>query len=168
MSISRACIVYTLTTLVRPDPEYAAPIWGPHLIKDITKLENVQKFAMKMCSKQWDLGYQDLIELSQLPTLQNHRLYLRLCTLYNIIHGYFYFPPSVFVSKVCRHNPSLPLLYQPFAHTNAFQSSFALSTVSVWNHLPHDALTAHSTTSFKFFSSTVAFVIVIIMGTHMY
>ena len=147
--------LYSLyTTLVRPHLEYATPppppVWDPHLIKDITKLENVQKFAMKMCLKQWDLGYQDLIELSQLPTLQNHRLYLRLCTHYKIIHGYFYFPPSVFVSKVCRHKPSLPLLYQPFAHTNTFQSSFALSTVSVWNHLPHDARTAHSITSFKF------------------
>ena len=143
--------LYSLyTTLVRPHLEYAAPVWDPHLIKDITKLENVQKFALKMCSKQWDLGYQDLIELSQLPTFRNHRLYLRLCTHYKIIHGYFYFPPSVFVSKVCRHNPSLPLLYQPFAHTNTFQSSFALSTVSVLNHLPHDALTAHSITSFKF------------------
>ena len=120
---------------MRPHLEYAAPLWDPHLIKDITKLENVQKFAMKMCSKQWDLGYQDLIELPQLPTVQNRRLYLRLCTLYNT-YGYFYFPPSVFVSKVCRHNPSLPLLYQPFAHTNAFQSSFNL----------HSALSQHGTT----------------------
>ena len=56
--------------------------------------QNFKKFAMKMCSKRWDLRYLDLyvLELSQLPTLQNHRLYLKLCTLYKIIHGYFYFP----------------------------------------------------------------------------
>ena len=104
---------------------------------------------MKMCSKQWDLGYQDLLELSQLPTLQNRRLYLKLCTLYKIIHGYFYFPPNVFIPQVSRYNSSSPLLYQPLARTNAFQSSFVLSSVSVWNHLPRDALTAHSITSFK-------------------
>ena len=43
--------------------------------------------------------------------------------------------------------------------------------VSVWNHLPHDVLTAHSITSLKFLvysTCTVAFVVVIIMGTHMY
>ena len=52
-----------------------APVWDPHLVKDITKLENV-KFAMKMCPKQWGMGYQDLLELSQVPTLQNRRLYI--------------------------------------------------------------------------------------------
>ena len=138
--------MYSLySTLVRPHLEYAAPIWDPHLVKDVKKLETVQKFTMKMCSKQWDLGYQDLLELSQLPTLQNRRLYLKLCTLYKIIHGCFYFPPSVFVPQVSRNNSSLPLLYQPLAHTSAFQSSFVLSSVSVWNHLPHEALTTRST-----------------------
>ena len=51
-------------------------------MKDITKLEKVQKFAMKMCPKQWGMGYQDLLELSQVPALQNRRLYLKLCTIY--------------------------------------------------------------------------------------
>ena len=57
-----------------------------------------------MCLKQWDLGYQDLLDLSQLPTLENRRLYLKLCTLYKIIHGYFYFPSNVFVPQVNRHS----------------------------------------------------------------
>ena len=60
------------SVLVCPHLEYAATIWDPHLIKDINKLENVQKFAIKMCLKQWDLGYQDLLDLSQFPTLKNH------------------------------------------------------------------------------------------------
>ena len=70
------------SVLVRPHLEYAAAIWDPHLIKDINKLENVQKISIKMCLKQWDLGYQDLLDLSQFPTLKNRRLYLKLCTLY--------------------------------------------------------------------------------------
>ena len=136
-------------TLVRPHLEYASSIWDPHLVKDIEKLENVQKFAIKMCSKQWDLGYQNLLELSQLPSLQNRRLYLKLCTLYKIIHGYFYFPPNIFVPQVSKYNSTLPLLHQPFAHTNTFKSSFVLSSVSIWNHLPHEALTTQSITTFK-------------------
>ena len=137
------------SVLVRPHLEYAAPIWDPHIIKDTNKLESVQRFALKMCLKRWDLGYQDLLDLSQLPTLENRRLYLKLCTLYKIIHGYFYFPSNVFVPQVNRHSYSLPLIHQPRAHTNAFQSSFVPSSVSVWNHLPHEALTAHSINSFK-------------------
>ena len=32
--------------LVRPHLEYAAPVWDPHLQKDIDKLESVQTFAL--------------------------------------------------------------------------------------------------------------------------
>ena len=43
------------SVLVLPHLEYATPIWDPHLIKDTNKLESAQKFAIKMCLKQWDL-----------------------------------------------------------------------------------------------------------------
>ena len=38
-------------TLVRPHLEYAAPVWDPHLLKDINSVENVQKYGLKMCLK---------------------------------------------------------------------------------------------------------------------
>ena len=140
--------------LVRPHMEYAAPVWDPHLLKDITKVENVQKFALKMCLKNWDSNYQDLLDLAQMPTLQNRRLYLKLCTLHKIIHGFFYFPPGVFIPQPSRHcSHTLPLLHQPLAHTNAYQGSFVPSTISVWNHLPHDALVTNSSATFKSLTS---------------
>ncbi len=134
--------------LVRPHLEYAAPVWDPHLRKDITNIERVQKFALKMCTKNWDSGYQDLLDLTQMSILGNRRLYVKLCTLHKIIHGLFCFPTNVFIPQPNRHT-TLPLLYQPFAHTNAYQSSFVPRTISVWNHLPNDALTAPTTHSFK-------------------
>ena len=44
------------TTIVRPHLEYAAPVWSPELVKDICKLENVQKFALRVRTKQWDVA----------------------------------------------------------------------------------------------------------------
>ncbi len=44
-------------SLVRSHLDYAAPVWDPHLQKDINSLESVQNFVLKMCSKQCDLGY---------------------------------------------------------------------------------------------------------------
>ena len=102
------------------------------------KLENVQIFALKMCLKQWNLRYQDLLDISQFLTLKNRRLYLNLCTLYKIMHGYFYFLPNVFLPQVNRC--SLPLIHAPYALSNTFQSSFVPSTVSIWNNLSHEAL----------------------------
>ena len=39
--------------LIRPHLEYASQVWNPHLLKDINKIENVQKFALCLCTKQW-------------------------------------------------------------------------------------------------------------------
>ena len=102
-----------------------------------------------------------LRHLAQLPTLENRRIYLKLCTLFKITHGLFPFAYDVFTPHPNRRHYNhrsrlyylcyndLPLLCQPFAHTNSFQSSFVPSTIAIWNHLPHDALTAHSFFSFK-------------------
>ena len=46
--------IYIYTSLVRPHIEYAAPVWDPHQLQNINKIENVQKFALRMCGKQWD------------------------------------------------------------------------------------------------------------------
>ena len=135
--------------LVRPHLEYAAQIWNPHLVKNITKLEDIQKFALRMCCKNWDAGYQELLDLTTMPTLENRRLYLKLCSLYKIIYSHFYFPPNVFTAQPSRTPLVSPLLNQPHARTNYYKSSFVPSTISVWNNLPHTALTAHTTQSFK-------------------
>jgi len=47
--------------LVRPHTEYASQVWDPQLQKHIHRLKCVQKFALRMCAKQWDLGYAELL-----------------------------------------------------------------------------------------------------------
>ena len=47
--------------------EYTATVWTPHLSKDIDKLEAVQTFILKMCSKDWKANYPDLLDHHQLP-----------------------------------------------------------------------------------------------------
>ena len=39
---------------VRPHLEYAAAVWNPHRQKDINKLEKVQTFTLRMCTKKID------------------------------------------------------------------------------------------------------------------
>jgi hypothetical protein len=125
--------------LIRPHLEYACEVWNPHLQRDILKLEKVQKFALRMCTKQWNADYFDLLSLYSAPTLADRRLLLSLCTMYKIIHDLVDFPQHVFIPKTSnnlRSSRNTSLYIQPFARTNAFQSSFVPLSCSIWNTLP--------------------------------
>ena len=74
-------------SVIRPHLEYAAPVWSPVLIKDINKLEHVQKFARRMCTKQWNMSYEDLLEKCYVPELTTKRDHLSLRLLHKIIYG---------------------------------------------------------------------------------
>ena len=51
--------------------------------KDIKLLENVQKFAIRMITKRWDCGYQELLDVVALPSLETRRLQLSSVVLVN-------------------------------------------------------------------------------------
>jgi hypothetical protein len=127
-------------SLVRPHLEYGCVIWDPHTISGTKSLESVQYFACKMATKCWDSSYEHLLELMDLPTLEQRRVHLKLGLMYKIIYNLCYFPPGIFSFKNYSHyttrNSSAmhPLsLEQHFAHTNAFYYSFVPHSISLWN-----------------------------------
>ena len=88
-------------SLVRPHLEYGCHIWDPHLQKDKVMLENVQKFGLRICARQWDLGYNELLSNFHAPTLQDRRLYHKLCNMYKIVNNPFPLPflyPAIVVT----------------------------------------------------------------------
>ena len=86
--------------LVRPHLEYASSVWSPYRTGEIKALEDVQKFALRICRKTWDQSYQSLLELFQIPTLEDRRIYLDLCTMFKVVHNLCYFPSDV----LCEHH----------------------------------------------------------------
>ena len=82
-------------SLIRPHMEYACSVWDPHLKKDIQMLENVQKFALRICSKSWNSDYDTLLGTLNIPTLSNRRETLKLCLLFNILAGRVTYTPPV-------------------------------------------------------------------------
>ena len=70
-------------SLVRPHLDYAAQNWDPYLQCDINSLESVQRFALKVCSKKWDAGYNELLDMFRLPSLQNRHLHQTLLPVQN-------------------------------------------------------------------------------------
>ena len=47
-------------SLVRPHLEYAAAIWSPLLKEDQIMLERVQKFGLRMATRDWNDSYYNL------------------------------------------------------------------------------------------------------------
>ena len=81
-------------TYIRPHFEYAAAVWDPYLIKDINLLEKTQRFALKVCAKNWSLSHDELLSHLQLPPLSERRSQAKLCHLFKIMHGLEDFPAA--------------------------------------------------------------------------
>ena len=139
------------TTLVRPHLEYAVPVWDPHLVKHKDAIERVQKFALKVCNKDWNSSYSDLLTQANLPPLAQRRLELKLSFLYqlvnNLSHGNHELSFRAMPVNVRNNNPYL--LSRPSCRTCHYDSSFFPHTVSVWNTLPMSILSSMSLSSFK-------------------
>ena len=84
-------------SLVRPHLEYACPVWAPH---DIHLIERVQMFGVKIISGEWNAAYHDCLDQFSLVTLERRRLDLSLCLLYKYVNSMCYFPEGL-ISKRC-------------------------------------------------------------------
>ena len=67
---------------IRPHLEYACQLWDTYTHHDIQMLESVYKFACKVCLKQWNLDYDCMLELIDIPPCQPIESYLELTTMY--------------------------------------------------------------------------------------
>ena len=86
---------------------------------DIDKLEAVQNFALKLISRRWDLGYEEMLSIANVPRLGERRQHLKLAQVFKIIHGLCCFPENIFMMQP-PHSSRLSksdTLLCPFART---------------------------------------------------
>ena len=150
---STATLRHLYISCVRSQLEYACPVWDPHHTTAVAALEKVQKFALRLCTKNWShSNYSSLLEQCNLPTLETRRLYLRLCYLYQIINGSFTFPNAALVRRALppglRNAGSIQFV-RPFCNKNAYRFSYFLHTIAKWKALPKKVQSSDSLQSFK-------------------
>ena len=98
--------------------------------------------SVRFCAslfKQWDLDYDSMLQLLNLPRLSVHRKYLKLTTMYNIVSGHMDFPSSIFVQSNLPYYLNRTSTFnftRLFEHTNYMYHSYAPSVISLWNNLP--------------------------------
>ena len=130
-------------SFICPHLEYASSVWSPYLAKDITTIKGVQKFALRVCLKDWSLGYDEALDLSNLPSLGMRRDHAGLCYMFNIVHQNMDFENAPVTPRPVSHftrNSNNYQLQQPYCRTNAFKNSFFPKITSVWNSLPEEIL----------------------------
>ena len=137
---------------IRPDLEYAIPAWDPHQQGLINSLEAVQKFAIRVCTKQWSSNYSVLLNAYGVPSLRKRRLILKLSYLYNILNGRYSLPkPSPVETRTTNHftRSHRHTLIVPRAHTNSYFYSFFCDTPRTWNTLPSHVVESSNADIFK-------------------
>ena len=114
-------------------------MWDPHHQGLIDSLERVQKFALKLCLRDWNAGYNSLLQSCNLPILTHRRRHLKLCFLFQVIHGQFNFPGAPIFPRNLAHNLQISgpfLLQRPPFITSVHQFSFFPHAITHWNSLP--------------------------------
>ena len=130
---------------IRPHLEYAAQVWDPHLSKDIELVEKTQKFALRVCTRNWSASYPELLEHCQVPTLSERRTTAKLCHLYKILYGLADCEVAPIAQKVPKYScrRSHPVQLQSiFARTSHFQSTYYCHSISLWNDLSVNTVTS--------------------------
>ncbi len=102
--------------MVRPHLEYASPVWNPYMRKEVKAVEDVEKFSMRVITRRWDTGYQDLLCMVNIPSLESRRLHsstcsTKLCTVYASFLQTLFRSDPIFSSGL---TDSIYLLCQPF------------------------------------------------------
>ena len=145
-------------SLIRPHLDYGSPVWNPYKAGDVRLIKGVQKFALRMCTKSWTENYETLVEMCQLRSHEDQRIFI---DIFKIVHNMMCFPHDVFLPYQCHHTnqrvtrststlahtPHLQLQHI-FAHTNQVYYSFVPKCIRMWNSLPL-SLTNSSVPYFK-------------------
>jgi len=118
---------------VRSTLEYAAPVWDPHLAKDINKLENIQRRSARFVKGDYRTIYSVTQMLQELgwQDLQSLRRDLRLALVYKVVTGHVGIQPE-HVGLVAADNRTRVEHQVKFhavgSSTQAFRHLFAVRT----------------------------------------
>jgi len=145
--------------LVRNALEYGGAVWSPYKMKDIMKVEGVQRRATASLPGMKDKTYEERLRELGLPTLRFRRARGDMIETYKMIHGIYdkeVIPDLKLQTdlrttsgarRVCgKHSLSL---YQCKTRLQQRANSFNHRVVEVWNSLPENVVTAPSVNAFK-------------------
>ena len=140
-------------TLVRPQVEYASPVWSPHTDKNINKVEAVQRRAARWVTHDYS-SYSSVTQMINTlgwRSLEQRRADARLIMFYKIVHGLVEIPqPSYIHRQVRMTRTTHPYHFiQIQTSANYYKYSFFPLAIVQWNNLPTSAVLSDDLTTFR-------------------
>ena len=89
--LTRAFVTY-----VRPILEYSTCVWSPYTLKDIRKLENVQRYFTRRLFSKSSYSYNERLNILGIKSLECRRLEYDIKMYFKIIHGQTNLDPNKF------------------------------------------------------------------------
>ena len=144
---------YTYTTLVHPQLEYAAALWGPYIEQNQDKLEMVQRRAARYVFNDYSRFSQFSPMLQQLGwrSLMQRRADIQFVFFYICLHGLVAIDLSndLFPQTwETRGNHSQSYIC-PSDTRNYVNYSFLPRTIVQWNKLPETVVTSPSLDTYR-------------------
>ena len=140
------------STPVRPQLEYAAPVWDPFNKDKRLQLEKIQRRAARWTANNFDNRSSVTAMLDQLGwrSLEQRRA-VHLYLFYKIVYGLVAVPLPKYVQPT--HRVSRYCHSMTFRHiqtsTNYYKYLFFPLAIVQWNALPEDVASLHDLDSFK-------------------
>ena len=142
-------------TLVRPQLEYAAPIWNPYHKLQIKEVEKVQRTAARWTCRRWrnTSSVGDMLDKLDRPSLEARREQSSFTFFYKIHSGTVSLDKDKYLTpapNLHRTRASHDLQYtRYFAYSDALKNSFFPRTIPLWNSLPSSVVSSKTIEEFK-------------------
>jgi len=150
------CKKLAYIALVRSGMEYASIIWDPHTKNNSSKLEKIQRSAVRWVRSSYSrtASVTSMLAELKLEPLETRRRIQRLAFMYKILHGEVAVPMTeinLYYSKRPARGKDMNSrkLVTLRPNTDDFKFSFVTRTINEWNSTPESIASADSAASFK-------------------
>ena len=142
--------LFLFLTYIRPILEYVTPIWCPHLINEIDRIESVQRRFTKFLPGYRSISYLDRLRRLNIKSLEERRIGFDLILVYKIINNLISLDSLDFFefSNTITRGHNLKIKAN-FCRTNTKKFSFPNRIINCWNNLPDDVVNSASLNIFK-------------------
>lgn len=139
-------------TYVRPVLEASVPVWNQLGVSDVSKLEGVQRRALKAIHGLGGVCYEDRLKICEMMSLEERRILIDLCEVYKYLNGenreeHFHFIKER--HEVQTRSSARGNLISEKCRTSLRQGFFTNRVVPTWNKLPNEVREAPNMTCFK-------------------